>query len=79
MGFSRQEYWSGLPFPAAGDSPDPEMKPTSPALAGRFFLSVSHKGNPSHTYILHVKGRKRVNNSNNALNIKVERVEVWKL
>ena len=32
MGFSRQEYWSGLPFPSPGDIPDPEIKPRSPAL-----------------------------------------------
>ena len=32
MGFSRQEYWSGLPFPSTGDLPDPEIKPRSPAL-----------------------------------------------
>ena len=32
MGFSRQEYWSGLPFPSPGDLPDPEIKPRSPAL-----------------------------------------------
>ena len=32
MGFSRQEYWSGLPFPSLGDLPDPEIKPVSPAL-----------------------------------------------
>ena len=31
MGFSRQEYWSGLPFPPPGDLPDPEMEPGSPA------------------------------------------------
>jgi len=42
MGFSRQEYWSGLPFPPPGDLPHPEIKPTfpkSPALAGRFFTT----------------------------------------
>ena len=32
MGFSRQEYWSGLPFPSPGDLPDPEIEPGSPAL-----------------------------------------------
>ena len=40
MGFSRQEYWSGLPFPSPGDLPDPGMELASPAslaLAGRFF------------------------------------------
>ena len=40
MGFSRQECWSGLPFPPSGDLPDPGIEPTSlmfPALAGGFF------------------------------------------
>ena len=37
--FSRQEYWSGLPFPSPGDLPDPEIEPESPTLAGRFFTS----------------------------------------
>ena len=32
MGLSRQEYWSGLPFPSPGDLPDPGMEPVSPAL-----------------------------------------------
>ena len=32
MGFSRQEYWSGLPFPPPGDIPNPGIKPRSPAL-----------------------------------------------
>ena len=32
MGFSRQEYWSGLPFPSPGDLPDPGIKPGSPTL-----------------------------------------------
>ena len=38
MGFSRQEYWSGLPFPFPGDLPNPGIKPRSPAFqAGRCF------------------------------------------
>ena len=37
MGFFRQEYWSGLPFPYPGDLPDPGIEPRSPALQGRFF------------------------------------------
>ena len=37
MGFSRQEYWGGLPFPPLGDLPDPGTEPRSLALAGRFF------------------------------------------
>ena len=32
MGFSRQKYWNGLPFPSPGDLPDPGIKPQSPAL-----------------------------------------------
>ena len=32
MGFSRQEYWSGLPFPSPGDLPDPGIEPRSPVL-----------------------------------------------
>ena len=42
LGFSRQEYWSGLPCPPAGDLPDPGIKPASPmspAVAGGFFTS----------------------------------------
>ena len=39
MGFSKQEYWSGLPFTPPGDLPDPGIKPTSPALAGEFFIT----------------------------------------
>ena len=42
MGFSRQEYWSGLPFPPPGDLPDPGIEPSSlrsPVLAGGFFTS----------------------------------------
>ena len=41
-GFSRQEYWSGLPFPSPGDLPDPRIEPIpplSPTLAGRFFTT----------------------------------------
>ena len=37
MGFSRQEYWSGLPFASPGDLPDPGIKPRSSVFAGRFF------------------------------------------
>ena len=39
MGFSRQEYWSGLPFPPPGDLPDPEMEPRSPTLQADSLLS----------------------------------------
>ena len=39
MGFPRQEYWSGLPFPPPGDLPDSGIKPGSPTLAGGFFTT----------------------------------------
>ena len=39
VGFSRQEYWSGLPFPPPGDLPNPGIEPMSPALAGGFFTT----------------------------------------
>ena len=39
MGFSRQEYQSGLPFPPPGYVPDPVIQPASPALAGGFFTA----------------------------------------
>ena len=48
MGFSRQEYWSALPFPHPGDLPDPGIilvSPMSPALAGGYFTTVPH-GSP---------------------------------
>ena len=44
MGFSRQEYWSGLPRPPPGDLPDPGITPVSlrsPAMADRFFSTTT--------------------------------------
>jgi len=40
MGFSRQEYWSGLPFSSPGDLPEPGIKPRSPALQADALISV---------------------------------------
>ena len=39
MGFSRPEYWSGLPFPSPGDFPDPGMEPGSPSLQADSLVS----------------------------------------
>ena len=39
MEFSRQEYWSGLPFPTPGYLPNPGIKPKSPTLVGEFFTT----------------------------------------
>ena len=47
MGFSRQEYWSGLPCPYPGDFPDPGMEPTSVSCTGRWLLYLHcHLGSP---------------------------------
>ena len=50
MGFSRQEYWSGLPFPSPGDLPNPGIKPVSPALAGKFFTTEPPE-KPKEVYV----------------------------
>ena len=43
MGFFRQEYWSGLPFPSPGDLPDPGIEPKCPALE-KILYHLSHQG-----------------------------------
>ena len=43
MGFSRQQYWNGLPCPPPGDLPDPRIEP---ALAGRFFTTSTTREAP---------------------------------
>ena len=50
MGFSRQEYWSGLPFPSPRNLPNPGIEPRSPALQTLYHLS--HQGSPEST--LHI-------------------------
>ena len=45
MGFSRQEYWSGVPFPSPGDLPDPGIEPGSPAFQADA-LTSEPPGNP---------------------------------
>ena len=53
MEFSRQEYWSRLPFTSQGDLPDPGIEPKSlefPALPGRFF-TIAPSGKPQNVYI----------------------------
>ena len=53
MEFSRQEYWSGLPFPSPGDHPDPGFEPAFPVLAGRFFTTEppGKSENESHSVV----------------------------
>ena len=62
MGFSRQEYWSGLPFPPPGDLPHPEIKPRSLALQEDSLLSES-PGKPQNQ--LSFKEKKFSNMVNN--------------
>ena len=54
MGFFRQEYWSGLPFPSPGDLPDPGIKPTSSALQADS-LPLSHLGYGLHCNFQYLK------------------------
>ena len=51
MGFSRQEYWRGLPFPSPGDLLNSGIEPMYPALAGRFF-TTDPPGKPYFTFTL---------------------------
>ena len=54
MGFPRQEYWNGLPFPSPGYLPDPGIEPislTSPAMAGGFF-TTEPPGKPCNIIIV---------------------------
>ena len=53
MGFSRQECWSGLPFPSPGDIPDPGIEPRSPALWADT-LPSEPPGKPLQTYDLFI-------------------------
>ena len=49
MGFPRQEYWSGLPFPSPGDLPAPGIESACPALVGRF-STTEPPGKPVYSY-----------------------------
>ena len=48
MGFPRQEYWNGLPFPSPGDLPNPGIEPASPTLQADS-LSAEPQGKPKNT------------------------------
>ena len=52
MGFSRQEYWSGLPFPSPGDLPDPGIEPRSPALQADTLPSEPPGKFPDYMYYI---------------------------
>ena len=75
MGFSRQKYWSELPFPSPGDLPDPGIEPRSPALeadAVREFIlggfKITVDGDYSHGFKSHLLlGRKAMTNLDSIL------------
>ena len=57
LGFSRQEYWSRLPFPHAEDLPNPGIEPTAPvslALAGGFFTTEPLEKPPRKAIVTHI-------------------------
>ena len=56
MGFSRQEYWSGVPFPSPGDLSDPGIDPGSPTLQAGYHLSTGEDPNENKV------GKKKANN-----------------
>ena len=55
MGYPRQEYYSGFPFPSPGDLPNPETKPVSLALAGGFFTTEPPGKLYTYTYLFKLK------------------------
>ena len=54
MGFSREEYWNGLPFPSPGDLSNPGIEPGSPALQADS-LPAEPPGKPSHLILSNIK------------------------
>ena len=56
MGFSRQEYWSGLPFPSPGDLPDPGIEPRSPTLEADTLTSEPERATTKGTRIQKEQG-----------------------
>ena len=57
MGFPRQAYWSGLPFPSPGDLPDPGIKPMSPALQCGLYHGAARGALPNRLSELKIPGR----------------------
>ena len=55
LGFPKQEYWGGFPFPPPGDLPNPEFKLTSPALTGGFF-ATDQPGKPKIDFVRQKSG-----------------------
>ena len=74
MGFSRQEYLSGLPGTPLGDLPDPGielMSPMSPALTGRFFTTSATWETPSHYHMSYFQKQENCKICNSLSNIEI--------
>ena len=79
MGFSTQEYWSGLPCPSPGELPNPGIEPTSltsPALAGGFFTTSATWEAPnfpslSHEHLLESYSKEIVNEHKRPLGLRI--------
>ena len=56
MGFPKQEYWSGLPFPFPGDLPDPGIEPVSPVLQANFLPTEPSGKSPLLIWSISVNG-----------------------
>ena len=67
MGFSRQEYWNGLPFPSPGDLPDPGLEPRSPALQAVGKESACNAGDSGDVGSIPASGRFPVEENGNPL------------
>ena len=88
LGFSRQEYWMGLPFPSPGHLPDPGMEPVSPALqADSLLLAPPGKPNNS-TYLRYLElsnaqrqkadgGCQGLREGDAALTLNGDKVSIW--
>ena len=63
MGFSRQEYWSGLLSPPPGDLPDPGIEPAAPAAPAGGFFTTEPPGKPKCPLALHIFGHKSIRTS----------------
>ena len=88
MEFSREEYWSGLPFPSPGDLPDPGTECMSPALTGGFFTTSANREatsyldflfcvSPSFSWDLHFSHLDGLFSSSSLLSVIIQHYYCW--
>ena len=78
MGFSRQEYWNGLPFPSPGDLHDPGIEPMSPALQA-YSLPLSRWGSSKGQLLMWTAGPQWGGRQDGGVNACGSRAESWLL